>query len=765
MEKVEDANDKQVYLKGTDYTHFTRTGKAVRLVRRETKLFMREGQREWDKWEGYDSGIDTWSVGGGECTAHIICSMQSSVPPLPFTRLLKDVALTGENCNNTSNCKSDEPVNNHNESAISECVIKVEKVDVVEQATPQPPPVKPKDQLPIVNSENTCPNEVTDTTSLPSVHSTNPSSVFTPKINRKNNAKTSKLDDILKRIKKDTPGSSSVSIFNKNMKVGSQKDSMSILDQILNQDKSNQSETSALCTPKVATVKSEVKGETKLLNAEITSAPSKVKSPLKSPSKLLIISSFEDTKDGKKKENCAKRESNSFKRPYADLEGESWSPDEASLSTTTEGQDWLAKRVMATGTVIRNLSFVPGNEDLMSHSAPLLALLGKTILLHHNHPRRAPPTAHYDRDEETDFGDWCSSLAPDIYWWWPYLHHVHENTLVILANIAGHLDLSFYPEEISRPILDGLLHWATCPASYGQDPLPGSGNFSPSSLSTQRLALEALVKLCVLDHNTDLVLATPPFGRIDQLCMQLTRLLCRGEDQVLREFSINLFHYFSAADSGVARVIALQNGCVSLLLSFIEEAESAALNVATHQGVAVLKENPELMGTSLDMVRRSANTLVNLSRVPDNARVIMACENRFLNLVMSQILDTYVASQLSQVLFNVAQVQSECTSISSSSPISPSFLAPTKESETYSISNKQEQKNVNVNDSAVVTTNNSNNENNPSCNNNKSDNNNSDQNASCEPVESGEEKKVAQQRHSPLSPSQEKNNGAIAKPS
>lgn len=32
----------------------------------------------------------------------------------------------------------------------------------------------------------------------------------------------------------------------------------------------------------------------------------------------------------------------------------------------------------------------------------------------------------------------------------------------------------------------------------------------------------------------------------------------------------------------------------------------------------VLRENPEAMGTSLDMLRRAAMTLLNLARHPDN---------------------------------------------------------------------------------------------------------------------------------------------------
>ena len=84
-------DDKDVILKGSeDFTLVSKTGKSVKFVKRDGELFMREGSREWDKWEGFSSGVDTWSVGGGECTAHIICTMQSSVPPLVFTRLLPD---------------------------------------------------------------------------------------------------------------------------------------------------------------------------------------------------------------------------------------------------------------------------------------------------------------------------------------------------------------------------------------------------------------------------------------------------------------------------------------------------------------------------------------------------------------------------------------------------------------------------------------------------------------------------------------------------
>lgn len=122
---------------------------------------------------------------------------------------------------------------------------------------------------------------------------------------------------------------------------------------------------------------------------------------------------------------------------------------------------------------------------------------------------------------------------------WEFLHHLRENALVCLANMSGHVDLGLYTEDVSRPLLDGLLHWAVCPAAQGQDAFPTVS--SASGLSPQRLALEALCKLCVTENNVDLVIATPPHSRLERLCAVLTRLLCRSEEQVR---FLNLPEYF-----------------------------------------------------------------------------------------------------------------------------------------------------------------------------------------------------------------------------
>lgn len=341
------------------------------------------------------------------------------------------------------------------------------------------------------------------------------------------------------------------------------------------------------------------------------------------------------------------------RRRINDYEDECYARDEASLYLINESQDTLARRCICISNILRNLTFVPGNELIFANSETFLAILGKILLLHHDHPVRTQKTRNYDREDDTDFADSCSSLQGETEWWWEYLIQLRENMMVAVANIAGHMQLSKYEELIARPCLDGLLHWAVCPSAHGQDPFPSC---SPTaSLSPQRLALEALCKLCVTDANVDLVIATPPFSRLEKLCSVLTRHLCKNEDQVLREFSVNLLHYLAAADSAMARTVAMQSPCISYLVAFIEQAEQTALGVANQHGINFLRENPDSMGTSLDMLRRTAGTLLHLARHPDNRPLFLQQEQRLLGLVMSHILDQQVALIISRVLFQVSR--------------------------------------------------------------------------------------------------------------
>jgi len=336
------------------------------------------------------------------------------------------------------------------------------------------------------------------------------------------------------------------------------------------------------------------------------------------------------------------------------LEEENYQPDHASLNLVSEPQDLLGRRGICVSTIFRNLSFVPGNEGILGNNPSFLAICGKLMLHGHWHPLRNNKQRNYDKpEEEEDYSDSCTSLIEQKEWWWEHLQVIRENVLVSLSNCSGYMDLSPHPEHIVLPLLSGLLEWAVSPSAVAQDPFPAVGMHS--TISPQRLALETLCKLCVMEANVDLILSTPPFSRLEKLCSFLSRKLYRSEDQVMREFAINLLYYFSGADSGVARTVAQQDTCVSLLIGFIEQVENNAMVVAQQHGVNALRDNPESMGTSLDMLRRAANTLANLARHKDNRQVFMKQEQRLLNLVMSQILDQGVAGIISQVIFLISR--------------------------------------------------------------------------------------------------------------
>ncbi|XP_022239440.1 trithorax group protein osa-like isoform X3 [Limulus polyphemus] len=339
-----------------------------------------------------------------------------------------------------------------------------------------------------------------------------------------------------------------------------------------------------------------------------------------------------------------------------DLEKETYNRDKPSLFVLSDGQETLSRRCLCLSNLIRNLSFVPGNDLEMSKHAGLLVVLGKLILLHHTHLPHKPSQQHYNHENDKDNSvtdDSCSSLNGDQEWWWDMLHLLRENTLVTLANIAGQLNLAPFPEEVSLPILNGLLHWAVCPSSYAQDPLPTQPIYSV--LSPQRLSLEALCKISVRINNVDLLLATPPWSRLEKFFSFLAQSLSPNKEHVLREFSVVLLSSFAQADSSIARAIALQDFCISNLFTFVEQAEQSALQVANRQGINALRENPELMGTTLEKVRRAASTLRCLSRVPENKGLFKQHQQRLLNLVMSQILDQGVASIIADVLYECSQ--------------------------------------------------------------------------------------------------------------
>ncbi|XP_044026841.1 AT-rich interactive domain-containing protein 1A isoform X4 [Siniperca chuatsi] len=331
------------------------------------------------------------------------------------------------------------------------------------------------------------------------------------------------------------------------------------------------------------------------------------------------------------------------------LEDEPHSKDETPLSTLSDWQDSLARRCICVSNIVRSLSFVPGNDLEMSKHPGLLLLLGRLVLLHHRHPERKQAPVTYEKEEEEDEGVSCERDE----WWWDCLEVLRENCLVTLANISGQLDLSIYPESICLPLLDGLLHWAVCPSAEALDPFPTLGPHG--SLSPQRLVLETLSKLSIQDNNVDLILATPPFSRLEKLYGSLVRLVGERKVAVCREMAVVLLANLAQGDSLAARAIAVQKGSVGNLLGFLEDSLAATQYQQSQSSLLQMQGAPQFEPTSVDMMRRAARALHALAKVEENHSEFTLYESRLLDISVSPLMNSLVSQVICDVLFLIGQ--------------------------------------------------------------------------------------------------------------
>jgi len=370
---------------------------------------------------------------------------------------------------------------------------------------------------------------------------------------------------------------------------------------------------------------------------------------------------------------CDDRSLESLKRKWTEEleeDSEAYERDTQSLFVVSEACMEISRRCLAVSNVLRGLSFVPYNDCELSRHPGLLAALGRLLLLGHRHPREARRRLpRSSEDEDVSLPDDEAPIKSAVFdgWRWDTVGVLREDTLVIFANVAGQLDLAAFPEEICIQVLDGLLHWASCSAACALDPMPSTPN--ASGPSPRRLALEALCKLCVTDSNVDLLLATPPFKRIVCLLDDLVKILSDSvSDQVAREFAVVLASSLVAADPSAARAIALRRSSVSAFLGFIEVADRQAQQLVQAQGVAMLRDNPEMMGTSVDMLRRAASVVRAVAEMAADCRSSLFADHqqRLLQLSMSPTLDSAVAATIADVLFLCSQTSSSPPSSSSS---------------------------------------------------------------------------------------------------
>ncbi|KAM4542520.1 AT-rich interactive domain-containing protein 1B-like isoform 1-T1 [Odontesthes bonariensis] len=331
------------------------------------------------------------------------------------------------------------------------------------------------------------------------------------------------------------------------------------------------------------------------------------------------------------------------------LEDEPHCLDEAPLCTTSAWQDALSKRCLCVSNIVRSLSFIPGNDLDMSRHAALVLLLGRLLLLHHLHPERNRSSPIYQRDEQQERG--LSSRKEE--WWWECLSLLRENAMVTLANIAGHLDLSPYPDTICLPILDGLLHWMVCPSAEAQDPFPSAAPHS--QLTPQRLVLECLCKLSIQDGNVDLLLATPPFSRQEKLFTVLVRYVGQRKAQVYREMAVAVLSNLAQGDPTAARAIAMQKGSVANLVGFLEDGVTMAQYQQNPHSLLHMG-HPPMDPPSINMMCRAAKGLLAMAKVEENKTEFVLYESRLLDISISSVLNAGVVAIICQVLFHLGKL-------------------------------------------------------------------------------------------------------------
>lgn len=332
------------------------------------------------------------------------------------------------------------------------------------------------------------------------------------------------------------------------------------------------------------------------------------------------------------------------------LEDEPHCPDEPPLCTKSSWQDSLTKRCICVSNIIRSLSFIPGNDTEMSKHPGLILILGRLLLLHHEHPERKRTVPSYDKDEQHKEEE-IKPCSRDE-WWWDCLAALRENTLVTLANIAGQLDLSIYTESICLPVLDGLLHWMVCPSAEAQDPFPSVGPHS--QLSPRKLVLECLCKLSVQDGNVDLILATPPFSRQEKFFATLVRHVGERKLQVYREMAVAVLSNLARGDSSAARGIAIQRNGVGNFVGFLEDGIAMT---QYHQNPHSLLHmgHPPMEQPSVSMMCRAARALLELAKVEENRPEFVLYESRLLDIAISSVLNISVVAIICEVLFHLGK--------------------------------------------------------------------------------------------------------------
>ncbi|VDN03513.1 unnamed protein product [Thelazia callipaeda] len=339
------------------------------------------------------------------------------------------------------------------------------------------------------------------------------------------------------------------------------------------------------------------------------------------------------------------------------------------LCVPDESRSELVKRCLAVSNALRGLSFIPGNEGAMARHAGLLYLIGRLLRLYTDERTLKLPGSFVKQLMNLEEilpipvagslseanrrlmepGDLLESDDDDALLLFETACQLREDAFVILVHISVQarqlLDLIEFESDIAWPIFDALIYWCVSKCAEAKDPLISA------SVSPRNYALEALCKLSVIEHNVDLLLSTGPWSRLECFIKILVALLALNEDVPSREFAIVILCALCTISEQTCYVVAAESPAIHYLVAFLEMGDANMHQIAQQHGIQALRDNPEMMGTSVPMLRRAASILQQLCKVPACRQHLFRHQQRLLQFTMSHLMDSRVGQTITNVLY------------------------------------------------------------------------------------------------------------------
>ncbi|CAI4225260.1 unnamed protein product [Auanema sp. JU1783] len=334
-------------------------------------------------------------------------------------------------------------------------------------------------------------------------------------------------------------------------------------------------------------------------------------------------------------------------------------PRHSALSDRDDFFYRLAMRALALSNIIRGFSFITGNENVLCKHNGVLFMIGRFLSLKAQEVRvsRIKPTKTEAEAPLPERESFEVSRAKSIavlenddnreLLLVETAQQLRDDAFVMLCHMSATLDLFDVDDSLSYPIYDGLLRWSVSSVPEAIDPIP------PAATSVRNYCLEIICKMSVLERNVDMLTVTGPFPRLEKFAHVLTKLINLSEEAHNREFAIVILNALCNASEAICFVTAHQTQVISHLIGFIEHADQTMHQVMQNHGIAALRENPELMGTSVGMLRRAATILRNLIKVPEAYKYYLKHQQKLLQFTMSQLMDSRVAGMFADILYEI----------------------------------------------------------------------------------------------------------------